>query len=119
MQHAISAGVAVDLKRPNLWCKGHGPYDFFASVAGLARRVLTDSCRGIALSGSNTTLPSIIRLGGRCAFQVSQLLFQCSESEQYRRPELISLACMEEGASGLVRVRRFSLWDWDGQLLSL
>src|SRR5882672_116292 len=23
-------GFAVDLKRPNRWCKDHGPYDFFA-----------------------------------------------------------------------------------------
>ena len=85
----------------------------------LARLVLTDSYRGIALSGSNTALPSIIRLGGVVRFRCLKLLSRCPESEQYRRAALISLACMEEGASGLVRVRRFSLWDWDGQVLSL
>jgi hypothetical protein len=65
----------------------------------LARLVLTDSYRGIALSGSNTTLPSIIRLGGVGRFRCPKLLSQCPESEQYRQAALISLACMEEGAS--------------------
>jgi hypothetical protein len=37
----------------------------------LARLVLTGSYRGIALSGSNTTLPSIIRLRPRIQFGLS------------------------------------------------
>src|SRR6266481_5537943 len=51
----------------------------------LARLVLTDSYRGIALSGSNTTLPSIIRLGGVGRFRCPNCFPSAPESEQYRR----------------------------------
>src|SRR5712664_417057 len=83
----------------------------------LARLVLTDSYRGIALSGSNTMLPSIIRLGGVGRFRCPNCFPSAPESEPYRRPQS-SLAGMEKGASGLVRVRRLSRLDWEGQLLS-
>src|SRR5712664_1501731 len=70
----------------------------------LARLVLTDSYRGIALSGSNTALPSIIRLGGvvrlRCPNCFPSALNQNSTGGRRSFP----LSEWRRGASGLVRV---------------
>src|SRR6266850_8383684 len=80
----------------------------------LARLVLTDSYRGIALSGSNTTLPSIIRFGGVVRFRCPKLLSQRPESEQTGRRRSFHSPVWRRGRAGLVRVRRFSLWAVTG-----
>jgi hypothetical protein len=68
-------------------------FKFTSVIASwLARLVLTDSYRGIALSGSNTTLPSIIRLGGvvrfRCPNCFPSALNQNSTGGRARFPRL-------------------------------
>src|SRR5882672_314775 len=66
----------------------------------LARLVLTDSYRGIALSGSKTTLPSIIRLGGVVRLRRPNCFPSALNQNSTGGRRLFPLPVWRRGASG-------------------